>query len=170
VGGLRDCCRLFDNVTLGFSKDLGAPMGGDVGGERGFYSAGETDSEDYWWGCGGLRQAGVLTAAARVAVEEQFGSGEWGQTGKLRWVHERAKEVWRMWEARGRKLTKPVQTNQVWLDLGLGPEEFNDRNAKHNINLDGARPVLHQIADDAIETLGMLFDDVFQNCPSKGQR
>ena len=108
-----------------------------------------------------------MTAAARVAVEEQFGSGEWGQTKKLRWVHERAREVWRMWEVRGGKLIKPVQTNQVWLDpecLGLALEESN--------NLSAELVLHHQIADDAIKTLGMLFDvfQQLQNGLSKGQR
>jgi threonine aldolase len=43
---------------------------------------------------GGMRQAGVLTAAAQVAVDEQFGEGERGtKSEKLRAVHTLAKRV-----------------------------------------------------------------------------
>lgn len=112
-----------------------------------------------------MRQAGVLTAAAQVAVDEQFGDGEWGsKSGKLRVVHERAKRVGRMWEARGGRLQKPVQTNQVWLDLdGLGvtAEEWNNIGEYRGLLLDGPRLVLHhQITEDAIDRLDLAFADL----------
>jgi threonine aldolase len=69
-----------------------------------------------------------LTAAAQVAVDEQFGEGEWGtKSEKLRAVHTLAKRVGMMWERKGGRLQKPVETNQVWIDLnrlGVAAEEW----------------------------------------------
>ena len=111
-----------------------------------------------------MRQAGVLSAAARVAVEEQFGPGDCGQAGKLRRVHENAKEVGKMWQSKGGKLTKDVETNQVWIDLqtlGIQDEEWNEIGRSHGVSLDGPRLVLHhQIGDEAIQQLGRAFDTV----------
>ena len=66
---------------------------------------------------GGLRQAALITAPARVAVEQTY------LGGKLKASHERAKEIARIWTQRGGKLEHETETNMVWLDLddvGLG--------------------------------------------------
>ncbi|KAK3065211.1 hypothetical protein LTS18_005997 [Coniosporium uncinatum] len=78
---------------------------------------------------GGMRQAGVLSAAVGTAVEEQFGHGEWDDGGKLRAVHRMAKTVGKMWTAKGDMLMNPIETNQVWLDLnsiGIEPAQWAD--------------------------------------------
>jgi threonine aldolase len=116
---------------------------------------------------GGLRQAGVLAAAAQVAVAEQFGEGGWGsESEKLRLVHRKAKEVGKIWEEKGGRLKKPVETNQVWLDLQhleVDAEEWNSIGKDRGVLLDGPRLVLHhQINDDAIRRLGLAFDDLLQ--------
>lgn len=70
---------------------------------------------------GGLRQAGVITASARVAVDDTF-LGD-----KLAATHRQAREVAGMWLDRGGKLTQATETNMVWLDLeaaGVSGEEF----------------------------------------------
>lgn len=70
---------------------------------------------------GGLRQAALITAPARVAVEETF------LGGKLKASHERAREVATMWTNRGGKLEHETETNMVWLDLeDVGLAEGDD--------------------------------------------
>jgi threonine aldolase len=161
AGTLQEYCRLVDTVSLDFSKDLGAPMGAMLLGDN------EKISQARWIRKsigGGMRQAGILSAAARVAFEDQFGPDDNGRSGKLRRVHEKASEVGRMWQSKGGRLTKDIETNQVWIDLhtlGINDQEWNDIGRDFDIKLDGPRLVMHhQIEDDAIERLGCAFDTV----------
>jgi threonine aldolase len=161
AGTLQEYCRLVDTVSLDFSKDLGAPMGAMLLGDN------EKISQARWIRKsigGGMRQAGILSAAARVAFEDQFGPDDNGRSGKLRRVHEKASEVGRMWQSKGGRLTKDIETNQVWIDLhtlGINDQEWNDIGRDFDIKLDGPRLVMHhQIEDDAIERLGRAFDTV----------
>jgi threonine aldolase len=161
AGSLQEYCRLVDTVSLDFSKDLGAPMGAMLlGGNEKIAQARRIRKSIG----GGMRQAGVLSAAARVAVEDQFGPDDNGQSGKLRRVHEKAKEVGQMWQNKGGKLTKDVETNQVWIDLqtlGIKDQEWNEIGRDLDVDLDGPRLVLHhQIGEDAIQRLGRAFDTV----------
>lgn len=107
---------------------------------------------------GGFRQAGVVTAAARVAVEETF------LGGKLEGTHVRAKEVARMWEGRGGRLEQPVETNMVWLDLeGVGVEEVVEVGVKEGLKMLGGRVVVHyQIGDEAVVRLGRVMDAILR--------
>lgn len=164
AGSLGDYCELFDTVTLDFSKDLGAPMGAMILGSENVIAQARRIRKSIG---GGLRQAGVLAAAAQVAVEEQFGEGGWGsRSEKLRLVHKKAQEVGKLWEAKGGTLKIPVETNQVWIDLqqlGMDSEEWNKIGKHRGLLLDGPRLVLHhQIKDDAIKQLSLAFDDLLQ--------
>ena len=115
AGSLADYRTLFDTVALDFSKDLGAPMGAMLLGNEALIAQALRIRKSIGEG---TRQAGALSAAAQVAVDEHFGTGAWGSTtARLRAVHEKAKAVARMWEDKRGKLQKPVQTNQVWMDL-----------------------------------------------------
>jgi threonine aldolase len=159
AGSLREYCQLVDTVSLDFSKGLGAPMGAML------VSTCEYIAQARWIRKsigGGMRQAGVLSAAARVAVQDQFGYGENGQAGKLRQVHENAKKVGEMWQRKGGKLTQDIETNQVWINLqalGIKDEDWNEIGRRHGVRLDGPRLVLHhQIEDKAIQQLGQAFD------------
>ncbi|KAJ9624566.1 hypothetical protein H2203_005301 [Taxawa tesnikishii (nom. ined.)] len=172
AGSLRQYSELFDTVSLDFSKDLGAPIGAMLLGSKALVAQAKRIRKSIG---GGLRQAGVLTAACRTAVNEQFGSGEWGsETAKLRWVHRQAKKVGEVWERGGGKLTKPVVTNQVWLNLeslGVSPNEWNAIGEKYGIKLDGPRLVFHhQIGDDAVKLLGRAFEDVLSRLNNKNRR
>ncbi|KAF2628315.1 putative alanine racemase [Macroventuria anomochaeta] len=161
AGSLQEYCRLVDTVTVDFSKDLGAPMGAMLLGGSEHIAQARWIRKSIG---GGMRQAGVLSAAARVAVEEQFGSGDCGQAGKLRRVHENAKKVGEMWQSRGGKITKEIETNQVWIDLqalGIEDEEWNEIGRSQGVCLDGPRLVFHhQIGEEAIQQLGRAFDIV----------
>ncbi|KAI4123629.1 MAG: hypothetical protein LQ347_006077, partial [Umbilicaria vellea] len=98
----------FDSLSLCFSKGLGAPIGSVVVGSRAFVKKARWVRKSIG---GGLRQAGVISAAARASVEETFLGGRLGGS------HVRAKEIARLWEARGGRLSKKTETNMVWFDL-----------------------------------------------------
>jgi threonine aldolase len=172
AGSLREYCELVDTVALDFSKDLGAPMGAMLLGNSEHIAQARRIRKSIG---GGMRQAGVLSAAARVAVEEQFGPGDCGKAGKLRRVHEKAKEVGEMWQSRGGKLTKDIETNQVWIDLqalGIKDEEWNEIGKSYGVKLDGPRLVFHhQIGSEAIQQLGQAFDTaISRSLGYKGKR
>ncbi|BDD55498.1 hypothetical protein MAP00_001009 [Monascus purpureus] len=159
AGSLSDFCSLFDSVSLCFSKGLGAPIGSIVVGSERFIQQARWFRKSIG---GGTRQLGVLSAAARVAVDEVFGTGPNGEGGKLRNTHHLAKKVADMWIQRGGSLQFPVQTNMVWLDLlkaGLGPNDVSTIAAEHGVKLSGNRIVIHhQISNEAIDRLEVVFD------------
>lgn len=74
----------FDSVSLCFSKGLGAPIGSVIVGSAEFVQKARWVRKSIG---GGLRQAGVISAAARASVEETF------LGGRLQACHLRAKEV-----------------------------------------------------------------------------
>lgn len=81
---LRAYGECFDSLSLCFSKGLGAPIGSVVVGSRAFVKKARWVRKSIG---GGLRQAGVISAAARASVEETFLGGRLGGS------HVRAKEV-----------------------------------------------------------------------------
>ena len=131
---------------------------------------------------GGLRQAGVISAPARVSVEETF------LGGRLRGSHERAKLVARMWEDTGARLEKACETNMVWLDLeGVGRRQDEQKSEEwekeahgnleekeadgtelfvqaalvEGVKVNGGRLVVHyQISEEAVRRLGRAMDRV----------
>ncbi|MCP5519971.1 MAG: aminotransferase class I/II-fold pyridoxal phosphate-dependent enzyme [Verrucomicrobiales bacterium] len=62
----RDYASLFDSVSVCFSKGLGAPVGSALAGSREFIQRAHRFRKMFG---GGMRQAGVLAAAALHAVE-----------------------------------------------------------------------------------------------------
>lgn len=72
AGTLRDFAQCADLTTLDFSKSLAAPMGAMVVGSLPRTKALKRIRKGIG---GGMRQAGVLAAAARQDVLEHFGSG-----------------------------------------------------------------------------------------------
>jgi threonine aldolase len=113
-----------------------------------------------------MRQSGPLVAAARVAVDEQFGLGIWGSRDTLRRVHDVARRIGEMWVELGGRLLRGVETNQVWVDLeyaGIDARVWNEVGRKHGVRLDGKRIVLHhQISEDAVSKLGDAFCEVLE--------
>lgn len=114
---------------------------------------------------GGIRQAGVIASAARVAVEEQFGKGPNGEGGKLQKTHEYAKKIESMWVQRGGRVSREVHTNMVLLDLvysGISAADLVTAGKEEGLKLLGPRVVVHyQIVDEAVERLGRVMDRVF---------
>lgn len=157
AGGLREYCDCFDSVTMCFSKGLGAPVGSIILASQSFVDRARHIRKGIG---GGLRQAGVITAAARVAVDETFVGG------KLAATHQKAREVKRMWEDRGGRLDMDVETNMVWLDLEdaqCSREKLVQMGVQEGVRLMGGRLVVHyQICDEAVERLGRVMDAVLR--------
>lgn len=159
AGSLADYASLFDSVSLCFSKGLGAPIGSIIVGSKEFIDKARWFRKSIG---GGVRQAGVISAAARVAVEDTFGPDPNGKGGKLLESHIKAKKVADLWTSRGGKLSYPVHTNMVWLDLessGVGPNDLAEIGKEKGLKLSGGRIVVHyrelpnNITRDAMELL-----------------
>ncbi|KAJ6444960.1 putative transporter [Purpureocillium lavendulum] len=137
---IQDFAKCCDLLSLDFSKNLGAPMGAMVVGSAKVIKRIKRLRKSIG---GGMRQAGVLASAARQALFENFGSGQLNTKSSLKASHDIAKRIGRMWEDRGGKLLRPVETNMVWLDLrasGVGVSDWNNIGKKHGIRLDAAVP------------------------------
>lgn len=158
---LPEFTTCFDSVSMCFSKGLGAPIGSIVVGSKEFIQRARRIRKAIG---GGTRQAGVISAAAKVSVLEGFGTGTRGEGGKLRECHKRARRVADLWTSKGGKLAWPVETNMVWLDLenaGYSAQEFADVSAKYGIKARGGRLVVHyQITDEAVDRLSKVMDEV----------
>lgn len=66
---IKEYCQHFDSVSMCFSKGLGAPVGSIVAGSKEFIGKAHQYRKAYG---GGMRQAGILAAAAIYAVEHNF--------------------------------------------------------------------------------------------------
>ena len=66
---IKDYCQHFDSVSLCFSKGLGAPVGSIIAGSKSFIKRTHFYRKAYG---GGMRQAGILAAAALYALEHHL--------------------------------------------------------------------------------------------------
>jgi threonine aldolase len=164
AGSLPEYCSSFDSVSLCFSKGLGAPIGSIIVGSKPFITHARRIRKMIG---GGTRQAGVISAAARVAVDDGFGHGPHGEGGKLRASHANARKVAEMWKSKGGKLANPTETNMVWLDLaeaGCPDSRFAELAAEEGLKARGGRLVVHyQITQEAIERLGRIMNQVLKD-------
>ncbi|KAH8820381.1 pyridoxal phosphate-dependent transferase [Xylogone sp. PMI_703] len=164
AGSLPEYCSQFDSVSLCFSKGLGAPAGSIIVGTPAFIKKARWIRKSIG---GGLRQVGVLTAAARVAVEETFGKGPNGEGGLLKKSHVTAKKIGEIWQGLGGKLALPVETNMVWLDIadvGVSGAEFVELGKQRGLKvLAGGRLVVHyQIGDEAVAKLEEVMKEMIK--------
>ncbi|EEP76506.1 conserved hypothetical protein [Uncinocarpus reesii 1704] len=184
AGSLHDYARLFDSVSLCFSKGLGAPIGSILVGSAKFNKKARWFRKSIG---GGTRQSGIIAAAARVAVEETFGRGPCGDGGKLKPSHANAAIIADMWVSKGGKLVSPTETNMVWFDLeaaGILAADWEALGQQEGLKLMGNRLVVHyrmyqpfpswgntltviiEISDAAIERLDRVMDAALkQNLP-----
>lgn len=157
AGTLKEYSACFDSVSLCFSKGLGAPIGSIIVGTHAFIKRARWIRKSIG---GGLRQAGVVTAAARVSVEDTF------LGGMLAGSHERARRIAGLWERYGGRVAHPVETNMVWVDLehaGVSEAEFVALGEKAGLRLMGARLVVHyQISAEAVGRLERVMKAIFQ--------
>lgn len=157
AGSLDEFCAQFDTVSLCFSKGLGAPVGSIIVGDK------KTLEHCRWTRKsigGGMRQPGFITAVARVAVDETFGTDSKGSDGLLKQTHEMAKKVEALWTGMGGKLVHPVHTNMAWVDIeaaGCSLEKFTQLSEAEGLKVGGGRLVTHyQIAQNGEEVLKRL--------------
>jgi len=117
---ISEYARHFDSVSLCFSKGLGAPVGSIIAGSQEFIDRARYYRKAY---SGGMRQAGILAAAAIYAMDHHF--------ERLAEDHRRAKKL-------GEFIStlpevefdlETVQTNIIIFDirkLGMDGQEFVD--------------------------------------------
>ena len=142
---LEDIGRCFDSVSLCLSKGLGAPVGSVLVGPSPFI-----DEARRWrkTAGGGMRQAGVLAAAALIALDEGF--------ARLHEDHENAAWLAGALEGIDGLVVRPgwTRTNMVWLDLDADVGAALSHHAKGRGVLlsasgHGARLVVHRDVDRA---------------------
>lgn len=109
--GLDRRLRGFSSVSLCFSKGLGAPVGSVLCGSRDFIRAADRVRKRLG---GGMRQAGVLAAAALYALDHH--------RERLVEDHQRARRLAdRLSQIPGVSLSKAPQTNLLYLTVPDGP-------------------------------------------------
>ncbi|KAI5793935.1 pyridoxal phosphate-dependent transferase [Pyronema domesticum] len=145
---LEDYSELVDTVTVCVSKSLGAPVGSFVFGDEKIVK--KMNHIKKLLG-GGIRQAGILTAMADVAVTEVF------KKGRLSEANYYAKMVEKAWKGVGGETTLPVDTNAVWVDLekrGVPESVWQKVGDEMGVKLGGVRIMTHyQNSVRAIEKL-----------------
>lgn len=165
AGTLKEYAACFDTLSLCFSKGLGAPIGSILVGPKDAIKQARWIRKSIG---GGLRQSGVVAAAARVAVDETFGKDPTGKDGLLRKSHEMAKTVEKMWTDLGGKVVYPVHTNMVWIDLkeaGSSDARFAELGKELGLLVLG-RVVCHyqiyQNKDVILPKLDKIFKTIFE--------
>ncbi|ODA83088.1 hypothetical protein RJ55_01597 [Drechmeria coniospora] len=165
AGTLPDFCSHFDTVSLCLSKGLGAPVGSLLVGPRATLKHARWVRKSIG---GGLRQSGVVAAAARVAVDETFGKSPDGRDGLLGDSHGMAKRVEALWTSLGGELVHPAHTNMCWLDLNAAScseDRFVELNEAAGLKVMGGRLVTHyqvaQNGDEVLRRLERVFKQVF---------
>jgi threonine aldolase len=100
--------RLFDTVTLCFSKGLGAPLGAVIAGSHELMDRARVEKHRFG---GAMRQAGIVAAAGLYALEHNV--------DRLAEDHARARRLAEGWAGAGLPVDLGrVQTNFVQVDVG----------------------------------------------------
>ncbi|CAK7902784.1 low specificity L-threonine aldolase [[Candida] anglica] len=131
----------FDSMSLCLSKTLGAPIGSVLVGEKKFILKANHFKKQNG---GGIRQAGLITSMASVAIDETF--------PKLKQTHVWAKELGKLCEEKGIALEHPVHTNFVFLDLPknkMDPDLLDKLAKEAGIKLGGSRIAYHYQQSEA---------------------
>jgi threonine aldolase len=110
----REMAELFDTVSVCFSKGLGAPVGSALVGSRELI--GRAHRVRKMLG-GGLRQAGVLAAAALHALDHHI--------DRLAEDHANAKRLAEGLKGVANVVQAPANTNMVFVDLAPGGSRQN---------------------------------------------
>ena len=138
---LREYCAEVDSVTMCFSKSLGAPGGSILLSN----SASFTHKARHFRKAlgGGMRQTGILSSAARVAVDEVFLSGV-----HMPRANAMAKKIEDIWKGLGGHIQQGLdqQTNAVWLDLrkaNITDEDFARTSKEEGARVLDGRIVTH---------------------------
>jgi threonine aldolase len=145
---LEELTRPFDSISVCFSKGLGAPVGSMMLGPSTFIRKAKHFRKLFG---GGMRQAGVLTAAAQNALQETF--------DKLSYTHTLAAWLSDQLQREGVHITLPTDTNMVWFDPSSIGVKIDDiiragQDLDRPFILNGSRVVIHhQTEVEAVEDL-----------------
>jgi threonine aldolase len=124
--GARDWAEPFDSVSVCFSKGLGAPVGSALAGSREFVRKGRFVRKLFG---GGMRQAGVLAAAALYALDHHI--------ERLAEDHRHAQVIAQaVADTSGLTLyPAEVETNLIW--IRMDPELGNARDLTNTLKENG---------------------------------
>lgn len=144
---MSEYCQYFDSISLCMSKGMGAPIGSVLVGDAKFIQKAKWIRKQQG---GGIRQAGLLAAAANVAIDEVWPT--------MVETHSCTKSTAQfLSEEYGIKFEIPIDTNFIFLDAkrsGLDIKLFLEEGAKRELKLLDNRLVFHhQICDDAVKQL-----------------
>ncbi|RPA91999.1 beta-eliminating lyase [Choiromyces venosus 120613-1] len=149
---LSEYAKHVDSLSVCFSKSLGAPVGSCMAADERTVASARHMRKAIG---GGIRQAGILTAMARVGLEEVFFGG------KLARANAFAKSLEEEWIKLGGSVTLPVDTNMLWLDLrARGIDDAVWKGAIEEVGgvrMWGDRIVCHyQNSQEAVEKVKMV--------------
>jgi threonine aldolase len=153
--------RHFDSVSVCFSKGLGAPVGSAIAGTRDFIAEARHYRKIFG---GGMRQAGVLAAAALYALEHNI--------GRLAEDHAKAAEFAMALSGAPGVLIDPecVQTNILIIDVagtGRTPDQLVAGLRQRGVLINSAttralRAVTHlDVSMDQVKQAARVANDVF---------
>lgn len=134
---LKEHAAEVDSLTVCFSKSLGAPVGSFIVGEEALVRHARHTRKLVG---GGIRQTGVLTAMADVALDEVYFGG------KLKVGNTFAARLADKWRSLGGLLKLPRDTNMLWLDLkhrGLSKEDWAEATRNEGLPALDERVVCH---------------------------
>ncbi|KAL7274355.1 hypothetical protein RUND412_002749 [Rhizina undulata] len=150
---LEEYAAEVDSLSICFSKSLSAPAGSFILGEEKFINHARHVRKAIG---GGIRQAGILTAMAEIALDDVFLAGELTKANNF------AMEIERTWKELGGEVELPADTNMVWLDLkkrGVDAQVLEEEAKKLGVKLWGNRIVCHfQNSDKAVERLAKALE------------
>lgn len=166
---IKEYCSHFDSVSLCLSKSLGAPMGSILVGETAFIEKANHFKKQVG---GGIRQAGIMTKMAHIAIEQNF--------AKLARAHAFAKQVGDFCVANGIRLESPVDSNFVFIDCAAN--KMDDQllvrlGEQHGVRLMGGRLAFHfQLSQKSVDALKSAVYECYQQAlanpytPRKGKK
>ncbi|PVU94960.1 hypothetical protein BB561_002151 [Smittium simulii] len=146
-----------DSVNLCLSKGIGAPIGAILAGSKEYIERARYYRKLMG---GGWRQAGVLAAAARVAIDTVW--------PKMALDHANAAALAKGFASRGVNTVIPVDTNMVMLDAksgGVDVSKLSDECRKFGIRVRSSSPDVirfvfhHQIDADAVDLVLQAYDN-----------
>ncbi|MGB5289606.1 MAG: GntG family PLP-dependent aldolase, partial [Ignavibacteriaceae bacterium] len=156
----KDYAQHFNTVSCCFSKGLGAPVGSAIAGTEDFIK--EAYRVRKAWG-GGMRQVGILAAAALYAVQKN--------RERLKEDHRRAKILAERIKANPNLeiYMEAVQTNIIlFKPLTMTPTEGLKRCKENGLiltpgTIDSIRAVTHMdVSNDDVENAANILDEVFK--------
>ncbi|VBB87398.1 Hydroxytrimethyllysine aldolase, putative [Yarrowia lipolytica] len=152
---MREYGSLFDSISLCLSKGLCAPVGSVLVGSKKLIKTATWFKKQAG---GGIRQSGILTSAANVALDQV-----WPSMAK---THATAKEFANFVTSDlGLKLLFPADTNFVYIDETdkFDSDVFVKLGAERGIKLLGGRIVFHyHTSPEAIETLKEVLQEAIK--------